>query len=570
MIANAPLLRAADGRPLRVYHGSPAGHFARFDRAFEGSNTGPASDTHVLGGFYFSDHPETANTYARTHEVELADTAEQMFGIVPHGALPQSTIYASYLRMARPLHVSGYPNPSHIADAVAAGHDGVIARVGEHHEYVVFHPDQIMSIFDPEVAAAHLQRVPGLEAFAPVDTHSEAFRAWFRNSALVDETGGPQVLFHGSQADFSVFSDSHIGTGVDAVSNLGDWGDGFYLTNDPELASVFAQREGETDGTGAVVLPLYVSMQNPIRAEDLYDMEGVQGMLADPYPGESLRELLEAAGYDGILVQGGREVVVFRPNQIKSAISNRGDFSLADPDIRFARTAARALPATQGAPAQVAAGVYRLFHGSRERFTTIAPSARGFYGAGIYLTDEEATAWEYAEDAGGAGAPHVYAAEVRIQRPYVFDAPEAVDEPTSDTLAKQLLASPALDRALRTLQQRGEIGSVLQEELVRRGYDGLIVRVPDTPTEYIAFQSAQVTLHPLQAEAAARDTATSEFADWFAGSVATEADGRPRTVYHGTAGSFARFDPARSGTQSNTGAPHGTFFFSESPAIASS
>ncbi|WP_432262807.1 hypothetical protein [Cupriavidus sp. TMH.W2] len=572
MIANAPLLRAADGRPLRVYHGSPAGHFARFDRAFEGSNTGPASGTHALGGFYFSDHPETANTYARTHEVELAHSAEQKFGIVPREALPQSTIYASYLRMARPLHLLGYPNPSHIADARAAGHDGVIARVGEHHEYVVFHPDQIMSIFDPEVAAAHVQRVPGLEAFAPVDTRSEAFRAWFRNSALVDETGRPQVLFHGSQADFSVFSDSHIGTGVDAVSNLGDWGDGFYLTNDPELASVFAQREGETDGTGAVVLPLYVSMQNPIRAEDLYDMEGVQGMLADPYPGDSLRKMLEAVGYDGILVKGGREVVVFRPNQIKSAISNRGEFSLADPDIRFARTAARALPApaTQVAPAQEAAGVYRLFHGSRARFTTIAPSARGFYGAGIYLTDEEATAWEYAEDANGAGSPVVYAAEVRMQRPFVFEAPEAMEEPTSDTLAKHLLAGPALTSALRTLLKHGEIGSVLQEELVRWGYDGLIVRVPDTPTEYIAFQSKQVTVQPIQTEAAARDPATSAFADWFAGSVATEADGRPRTLYHGTTESFARFDPARSGTQSNTGAPHGTFFFSESPAIASS
>lgn len=572
-IGPATLLREPDGSPLRVYHGSPAGHFVRFERAYEGRNTGPANDDHALGGFYFSDNPDIADTYARTHAVELANAGEQQFGIVPRDVLPQSTIYASYLRMAAPLYVDGYPKPADIARARAGDHDGVIASVGPNREFVVFHPEQVMSIFDPEVAAAHVQRVPGLEAFAPVDTQSAPFRDWYSNSILVDEAGRPQVVFHGSQSDFSVFADQHIGSGVDEVSRIGDFGDGFYLTNDPALASMFAQREGETDGTGAVVMPLYVSMQNPIRSEDLFTIEGVQAMLVDPYPGDSVRDLVEAAGYDGILVDGGREIVVFRPTQIKSAISNRGDFSAADPDIRFARTRAAKLPATgrEAAPAPAAPVVYRLFHGSRARFTHIAPSARGFYGAGIYLTDDETAAWEYAEDANGNGAPLVYAAEVRMQRPFVFEAPEAMEEPTSDTLAKHLLAGPALESALRTLQRRGEIGSVLQEELTRRGYDGLIVRVPDTPTEYIAFASTQVTAQPQAPQPAATYAAgTADFDDWFAGSAARDTEGRPRILYHGTSESFARFDPLRSGTQSNTGAPHGTFFFSESPDIASS
>lgn len=47
-------------------------------------------------------------------------------------------------------------------------------------------------------------------------------------------------------------------------------------------------------------------------------------------------------------------------------------------------------------------------------------------------------------------------------------------------------------------------------------------------------------------------------------------DGKPLVVYHGTAADIAKFDPAKSGSKSKTGAPEGTFFFTDKADVASS
>ncbi len=52
-----------------------------------------------------------------------------------------------------------------------------------------------------------------------------------------------------------------------------------------------------------------------------------------------VREVFSDAGFDSIQYPFyGDSVVVFSPTQIKSAISNTGDFSLTDPDIRGSAT----------------------------------------------------------------------------------------------------------------------------------------------------------------------------------------------------------------------------------------
>lgn len=149
-------------------------------------------------------------------------------------------------------------------------------------------------------------------------------------SKVVDAAGKPLVVYHGTQANFSAFSEEYMGGGADALSNMGDFGDGFYFTKSASDASGYAGK-----GQGANVMPVYLSVKNPIDAERLMEIEGVDGMMQDPYPGESLRNLLEPLGYDGIIVKGGEEIVAFRPEQIKSAIGNNGQFDLQNPDIRF-------------------------------------------------------------------------------------------------------------------------------------------------------------------------------------------------------------------------------------------
>lgn len=60
------------------------------------------------------------------------------------------------------------------------------------------------------------------------------------------------------------------------------------------------------------------------------------------------------------------------------------------------------------------------------------------------------------------------------------------------------------------------------------------------------------------------------FARWFAASKVTDKRGIPILVYHGTNADFSMFDPSRSGSKSKTGAPEGTFFFTDRADVASS
>jgi len=65
-------------------------------------------------------------------------------------------------------------------------------------------------------------------------------------------------------------------------------------------------------------------------------------------------------------------------------------------------------------------------------------------------------------------------------------------------------------------------------------------------------------------------TDSPKFKSWFGNSKVVNSQGKPLRVYHGTNADFSSFDPKKSGTKSNTGAPEGTFFFTNKPDVASS
>ncbi len=65
-------------------------------------------------------------------------------------------------------------------------------------------------------------------------------------------------------------------------------------------------------------------------------------------------------------------------------------------------------------------------------------------------------------------------------------------------------------------------------------------------------------------------TESDAFKNWFGDSKVVDAEGKPLVVYHGTASDVAAFDPSTSGTKSKTGAPEGTFFFTDKADVASS
>jgi hypothetical protein len=144
-------------------------------------------------------------------------------------------------------------------------------------------------------------------------TETEAFKRWFGDSKVVDADGKPLVVYHGTNAgDFSVFN-------VD-----GNWGDevGAFFTTDPGEASSYGSE------SGANVRPVYLTISNPYTVTDR-QWAANEGL--------SPRDARDA-GYDGYVIEqrsGARHFVAFRPEQIKSAIGNRGTFDPADARIDF-------------------------------------------------------------------------------------------------------------------------------------------------------------------------------------------------------------------------------------------
>ncbi|NLZ40869.1 MAG: hypothetical protein GX886_06390, partial [Comamonadaceae bacterium] len=75
---------------------------------------------------------------------------------------------------------------------------------------------------------------------------SEAFRRWFGDSKVVDESGQPLVVYHGTNSDLSVFASDRAN----------------YFTADPGAASIYAEGFG-AQREGANVYPVYLSIQRP-------------------------------------------------------------------------------------------------------------------------------------------------------------------------------------------------------------------------------------------------------------------------------------------------------------------
>lgn len=217
------------------------------------------------------------------------------------------------------------------------------------------------------------------EALRPEDdwrengTRSKAFKSWFGGSKIVDNGGNPLVLYHGTKADrpFEAFDPSRGGEF------------GIYMTP--------RRRYAEGYGKGKKPLELFASIRNPLIVENKGEIS----------PRDLTRDdilELEAKGYDGIVVVNQREdgsfdsvdaaseIVAFRPNQVKSSVSNRGTFDPNDDRMNYARR-------VQAAVDQYAAKK-KSAEGQQEfRWVTIGGSAgeKGQHEGGTPVKIETAT-----------------------------------------------------------------------------------------------------------------------------------------------------------------------------------
>lgn len=156
----------------------------------------------------------------------------------------------------------------------------------------------------------------------PLALDTPAFQRWFGNSKVVDENGSPLVVYHGTTKEFTAFDR--------AKATSGRYGAGFYFGSPTDASRRADVEEGR-------VIPAYLNISNPAPDSVWYPIR--QAMFNGQITAEEMRSTLEAQGYDGLILRRGdrnREYVVFRPEQIKSAIGNFGTYDPNNPDIRYA------------------------------------------------------------------------------------------------------------------------------------------------------------------------------------------------------------------------------------------
>ena len=168
-------------------------------------------------------------------------------------------------------------------------------------------------------------------------TDSKYFKKWFGDSKVVDESGKPLVVYHGTNADFDTFDKKKIGSATDD----GLWGKGFYFGN-------------KETPYGNNQMQVYLKMQNPFIVNDFKSVEDIANYLdvdehnfridsnnlihfSQPQVNQITSHII-SKGHDGVIVNQGiwNEYVAFEPNQIKS-VNNRGTFDESNPNIYFQR-----------------------------------------------------------------------------------------------------------------------------------------------------------------------------------------------------------------------------------------
>jgi hypothetical protein len=243
----------------------------------------------------------------------------------------------------------------------------------------------------PGSADAWIQsRTPGgAPSVTPFETIDEkpAFKKWFGDSKVVDEDSKPLVVYHGTAQELE--------DGVFRTSPFGTLGKGIYFTSDPNAASDFAMgvRGGVTEPKlQGNVVPVYLRMETPFdnkffvgnkdwqtwaasvvkrnspyesdmlgwggpreyeaakkllkkldaNTATLNDVLFVEKDVESPWGREILKQINEHGAFDGVILEnspkGFNEYVVFKPNQIKSSVGNRGTYNVDDPKIDFAVT----------------------------------------------------------------------------------------------------------------------------------------------------------------------------------------------------------------------------------------
>ncbi len=223
----------------------------------------------------------------------------------------------------------------------------------------------------------YLDNVLKQQAEAMINTPE--FKKWFGKSKVVDKSGKPLVMYHGTGVkDLQVFDPNRAGT-----IQYSDWGKGTYFTPVEWIANEYrTEALKRTDQLGKKLYSEYEAKAKELGTRPMYEsidlgfgsekykelseyfnkyiarLNEINGSkdgdvvnaylkienplyhtysgITDPY----LSETAKANGHDGIIIKNSdgmvEEVVVFSPTQIKS-IFNQGTFDPNNPNILYQR-----------------------------------------------------------------------------------------------------------------------------------------------------------------------------------------------------------------------------------------
>lgn len=161
------------------------------------------------------------------------------------------------------------------------------------------------------ILTANVPVISAQKATADV-MQNPAFRSWFGNSKVVDAEGNPLVMYHATTADFDAFDTTRR-----AIAGEGSWFSASPMDS-------FASEEGGR------IMPVYLSLQNPKVIDLARESDDV------------FKKKFIEQGYDGVVMRLDGKIVTavaFQPEQIKSAIGNRGTYSPVISDILAAKEA---------------------------------------------------------------------------------------------------------------------------------------------------------------------------------------------------------------------------------------
>lgn len=435
-------------------------------------------------------------------------------------------------------------------------------------------------------------------------TDTAPFKKWFGTSKAVDAKGAPRVVHHGTAEDFTVFADTAAGSATQhATSPLGH-----FFTENRELAQRYAENASDGRPADERVIDAYLSIQKPYTMT-LREAQSIE----TPAAARARKAALQAEGFDGIHIPEAGSWVVFESGQAK-ATDNRGTFDRANPDIRFS------LP-EQPFSQQVRTAIEGKFQRGALLHLGRTPAVLRMLGyRDLPLRMSPDVVQKLASGKGGA--------RPALTERQIAKLPEYIDEPLavlrSKTRADSLVvittardgtgapiaATIAMDRSdagrpqfeihvLTSaygkavpgwLDDEAEAGRMLyydpqKEAPGNRVSSGVTMNrsaEPGNPRLEGASVRSGEDLRKFRAEARAAATArfslpaapeeqeqSAAFRNWFGDSKVVDAQGSPQVVYHGTAGDFETFDPARRGRSTLHGTAQLGEFFSVSPEVAS-